>query len=842
MDPARDRPGRRGRSRRHAEPARTRCKWQVPTEQRFRRVVHGRVRAGRRARTRSTSTVEGSTRPGVLVRLPCRRALSRVGRALLPRQRRGTIAASSLGMASCRVRSSSAGLFTAYRGWREDPRSSCCTSATTGRSTRRALRRARRERAPPRGTGDRDAGGLPAAARAVPDRPGPAGPTRRGALAGRLRRPRGGRQLGRRDAGEARANPDFLQRRGGRVPGVLREHAAAPRLDPARHRHAALPPDRWGGWRPSTCWTPGSTATTRDAATGTRTARPPGDPARSITGAAAGEWLLDGFRRSNARWDVLGQQVFFAQRDNDADPPRSASMDAWDGYGPPGSASPEAGSTRGVRNPVVLTGDVHAHWASELKPDYDDPTLARRSAWSSSAARSAAAATAPTRRPRPSPVFAMEPAPAVPQAPARVRRRHGRPRDARRGLRCIPRRCGSPTRGLRPAAFAVADRQPGLHRIAAHPQRLRLAHRVRRRYVPRTSLAAYYSARLVGVLGPGPKNPRSPSPLVRGRRERAGAARTGTPLVHGDEHLRVVHRTHGCRDRAGSAEQLRQVSSSGRTNRSAICSRYQQRLALEHRRVQYAKSRGVETVDARLDRRRSSRTGSRPISPASRRRSTSARPRRARSCGSPGAPLRRSAGRVLRRDESQQPTCPQSRHSRRCTQVPPSRRHSSQPSGVSGSTLIGGCSQVLAAARRMGPQVLRLGRRRRRPPPGPGSTPRRRARQRPLQHLVGDQAGVAGLEDCRRSASSITIRSRRRPRSASRVVSGRRAAPTRPAARSSPRCRSRSTTSGGSSASMISSSSAIGRRCAHCSTAASCSGSSAGSGPGSPAGAPATAA
>ncbi|GII04554.1 alkaline phosphatase D family protein [Planobispora takensis] len=28
----------------------------------------------------------------------------------------------------------------------------------------------------------------------------------------------------------------------------------------------------------------------------------------------------------------------------------------------------------GVRNPVVLTGDVHAHWASDLKLDYDDPT------------------------------------------------------------------------------------------------------------------------------------------------------------------------------------------------------------------------------------------------------------------------------------------------------------------------------------------------------------------------------------------------------------------------------------------------------------------------------------
>jgi len=98
------------------------------------------------------------------------------------------------------------------------------------------------------------------------------------------------------------------------------------------------------------------------------------DPARSITGAAQEKWLLDGFRRSSARWDILGQQVFFGQRDNNAGPQTVTSMDAWDGY----VASRER-ITRGwvdarVRNPVVLTGDVHAHWADELKLDYADPT------------------------------------------------------------------------------------------------------------------------------------------------------------------------------------------------------------------------------------------------------------------------------------------------------------------------------------------------------------------------------------------------------------------------------------------------------------------------------------
>ncbi|NEA32825.1 alkaline phosphatase D family protein [Streptomyces sp. SID13031] len=97
------------------------------------------------------------------------------------------------------------------------------------------------------------------------------------------------------------------------------------------------------------------------------------DPKRSITGGRQEKWLIDGFRRSEARWDVLGQQVFFAQRDNTEGPVKLTSMDAWDGY-----VASRDRITRGwvdarVRNPVVLTGDVHAHWASDLKLDYADP-------------------------------------------------------------------------------------------------------------------------------------------------------------------------------------------------------------------------------------------------------------------------------------------------------------------------------------------------------------------------------------------------------------------------------------------------------------------------------------
>lgn len=97
------------------------------------------------------------------------------------------------------------------------------------------------------------------------------------------------------------------------------------------------------------------------------------DPARSITGAAQEAWLLDGFRRSSARWDILGQQVFFGQRDNNSGPATVLSMDSWDGYAASRDRITRGWVDAGVRNPVVLTGDVHAHWADDLKLDYRDP-------------------------------------------------------------------------------------------------------------------------------------------------------------------------------------------------------------------------------------------------------------------------------------------------------------------------------------------------------------------------------------------------------------------------------------------------------------------------------------
>ena len=97
------------------------------------------------------------------------------------------------------------------------------------------------------------------------------------------------------------------------------------------------------------------------------------DPARSLPGATQEAWLADGLRTSGARWDVIGQQVFFGRRDNNPGAANTVSMDAWDGYPASRARVTQSWVGAGTRNPVVLTGDVHAHWASEIYADPFDP-------------------------------------------------------------------------------------------------------------------------------------------------------------------------------------------------------------------------------------------------------------------------------------------------------------------------------------------------------------------------------------------------------------------------------------------------------------------------------------
>ncbi|EID53796.1 alkaline phosphatase D family protein [Saccharomonospora xinjiangensis] len=185
------------------------------------------------------------------------------------------------------------------------------------------------------------------------------------------------------------------------------------------------------------------------------------DPARSLTGDDQEQWLLEQFRRSRARWDLLGQQVFFASRVSASG---STSMDAWDGYRGSRERISDGWVEAGVRNPVVLTGDVHTHWANELKADYanpDSPVIGTELVTSSITSGGNGADSDPAEHPdlRRNPHIRFR----------NNQRGYVRTHISREELRADFRvveyvtRPGAPVRTR--ASFVIADRHPGLSEV-----------------------------------------------------------------------------------------------------------------------------------------------------------------------------------------------------------------------------------------------------------------------------------------------------------------------------------------------------------------------------------------
>ncbi|MFM9369828.1 alkaline phosphatase D family protein [Streptomyces sp. Da 82-17] len=97
------------------------------------------------------------------------------------------------------------------------------------------------------------------------------------------------------------------------------------------------------------------------------------DPKRTITGATQERWLLDGWRQSQALWNLLPQQVVVSQRAFDLTETPKLSMDAWDGYRASRTRVLDGARAAGIENLMVLTGDVHRGYAFDIKQDFDDP-------------------------------------------------------------------------------------------------------------------------------------------------------------------------------------------------------------------------------------------------------------------------------------------------------------------------------------------------------------------------------------------------------------------------------------------------------------------------------------
>ena len=97
------------------------------------------------------------------------------------------------------------------------------------------------------------------------------------------------------------------------------------------------------------------------------------DPAATLLGEGQRRWLFKALRESPAVWNVMPQQVMMAQVDRLAGDEVGYSMDQWPGYGASRDRLLRHLAESRVRNPVILTGDIHTNWVNDLLADFADP-------------------------------------------------------------------------------------------------------------------------------------------------------------------------------------------------------------------------------------------------------------------------------------------------------------------------------------------------------------------------------------------------------------------------------------------------------------------------------------
>jgi alkaline phosphatase D len=94
------------------------------------------------------------------------------------------------------------------------------------------------------------------------------------------------------------------------------------------------------------------------------------DPAATILGAAQEAWLKESLDKSTARWNIVANQVLVARIDRRPGPEEALSMDQWSGYEVCRDRVLRFLEQRKPSNPIVITGDIHSNWVSDLKPEW----------------------------------------------------------------------------------------------------------------------------------------------------------------------------------------------------------------------------------------------------------------------------------------------------------------------------------------------------------------------------------------------------------------------------------------------------------------------------------------
>lgn len=100
------------------------------------------------------------------------------------------------------------------------------------------------------------------------------------------------------------------------------------------------------------------------------------NPNAQMLGAEQERWLFEGLASTQARWNVMAQQVMVMARDLATAEDRVISMDKWDAVPAARDRLFRHLSERRVPGFVALTGDVHNAWAGDLKLDFGQASSA----------------------------------------------------------------------------------------------------------------------------------------------------------------------------------------------------------------------------------------------------------------------------------------------------------------------------------------------------------------------------------------------------------------------------------------------------------------------------------
>jgi alkaline phosphatase D len=96
------------------------------------------------------------------------------------------------------------------------------------------------------------------------------------------------------------------------------------------------------------------------------------DPARTMLGAEQEAWFATGMAGASARWNLVAQQTLMAELDRGPGERHVYWADGWDGYPAARRRLLDAVAASPVKDTLVLGGDVHSFWATDLKVDFAD--------------------------------------------------------------------------------------------------------------------------------------------------------------------------------------------------------------------------------------------------------------------------------------------------------------------------------------------------------------------------------------------------------------------------------------------------------------------------------------